>query len=305
MGNTINTAEDEQAAYYNPKTQKLLFSSNGRVGLGGFDFFESDGNFSNWTDPKNLGFPFNSSKDDMYFTAIDKDGDEGYISSDRESVCCLELFHVKREYFVIKGSLLDCETKKPIVGATVSLMDSLNNDKIIIDESGEYSFRLNTPRPLKLIAEKEGYFTKTLNYSYEDLAKSDTLLNPGICLTPFEVNKPIALNDIYYEFNSAELSDTSKTSLDKLVTIMKDNDKLTVELSAHTDNIGSDEYNFDLSQRRAQSCVDYLISEGVPSNKISAKGYGESMPIAPNTIKGKDNPDGRKLNRRTEFKVLK
>lgn len=305
MGNTINTAEDDQAAYYNPKTERLLYSSNGKVGLGGFDFFESNGNFSNWTEPKNLGFPFNSSKDDIYFTEIDTDGDEGYISSDRESVCCLELFHIKRQYFTIKGTLIDCETNKPIQGATVRLVDSLNNDKILLDASGEYSFRLNTPRPLKFIAEKEGYFTKTLTYSYGDLAKSDTLLNPGICLTPLVINKPIKLSDIYYEFNSAELNDSSKTSLNELVKIMKDNDKITVELSAHTDNIGTDEYNLDLSQRRAQSCVNYLISEGVPSSRISAKGYGESMPIAPNTIKGKDNPDGRQLNRRTEFKVLK
>lgn len=305
MGNTINTKHDEQAAYYNPNTKKLLFSSNGKVGLGGFDFFESDGDFSNWTEPVNLGFPFNSSKDDIYFTAIDVNGDEGYISSDRESVCCLELFHVKKEYFTIKGTIIDCETKGPLKGATVSLSDSLNNDKILLDASGEYSFRLNTPRPLKLIAEKEGYFTKTISYSYDDLARSDTLLNPGICLTPLVINKPITLSDIYYEFNSAELNDTSKNSLNELVKIMNDNAKITIELSAHTDNIGSDEYNMELSQRRAQSCVDYLISEGISSSRISAKGYGESMPIAPNTIKGKDNPEGRQLNRRTEFKVVK
>ena len=305
MGNTINTEEDEQAPYYNPKTQKLLFSSNGRIGLGGFDFFESEGNFSTWTTPSNLGFPFNSSKDDMYFTATDANGDEGYISSDRESVCCLELFHIKKEYFAIKGTIIDCETKQPVGGAIVSLSDSLNNNKLILDESGEYSFRLNTPRPLKLIVEKEGYFTNTISYTYGDLAKRDTLLNPGICLTPLVINKPITLSDIYYDFNSADLNDSSKNSLKKLVKIMNDNAEITIELSAHTDNVGSDLYNMDLSQRRAQSCVDYLISEGIVSSRISAKGYGESMPIAPNTIKGKDHPEGRKLNRRTEFKVVK
>ncbi len=305
MGSIINTEADEQAAYYNPKTQKLLFSSNGRVGLGGFDFFESDGAFAGWTEPLNLGFPFNSSKDDLYFTAIDANGDEGYISSDRESVCCLELFHVKKEYFTIKGTIIDCETNEPLNGANVSLSDSSANNAIVLDASGEYTFRLNNPRPLTLVAEKEGYFTKTISYSYEDLARSDTLLNPGICLTPLVINKPITLSNIHYGFNSAELNDTSKYSLDKLVKILKDNPGISVELSAHTDNIGTDEYNLHLSQQRAQSCVDYLISEGIASNRISAKGYGESMPVVPNTIKGKDHPEGRQLNRRTEFKVIK
>ncbi|RYG00969.1 MAG: hypothetical protein EOO07_34785, partial [Chitinophagaceae bacterium] len=121
MGDKINTKGDEQAAYFNPKTKKLLFSTNGRVGMGGFDFFETTGDFSEWQTPTNLGYPFNSAKDDIYFTSLDDMDKEGYISSDRESLCCLEIFKVKRETLYINGKLIDCKTQLPLEGATVTL----------------------------------------------------------------------------------------------------------------------------------------------------------------------------------------
>ncbi|WP_353136773.1 OmpA family protein [Pseudopedobacter sp.] len=307
LGEEINTTGDEQAPYYNSRNKALLYSSNGRVGLGGYDFYESKGDFSTWSAPENLGFPFNSAKDDIYFTATDGNGHEGFISSDRESVCCLELFQVKREFINLKGTLLDCETGKPVEKAKISLTDSLNNTtkELSAGLNGEYTFALDAPRPIKITVEKEGYFTKTIRFSRQDLAKADTLLNPNLCLTPLVIDKPIVLKDIYYEFNSAELTPMSAQALDILADIMADNPKIAIELSSHTDAIGSDAYNLDLSQRRAQSCVDYLIAKGTSVDKIQAKGYGESMPIAPNTINGKDNPEGRALNRRTEFKVIK
>ncbi|HTM99476.1 MAG TPA: hypothetical protein VL088_12055, partial [Pedobacter sp.] len=121
MGSKINTKEDEQAPYYNSSTQRLLYSSNGNVGIGGFDFYESMGSLSNLSTPENLGYPFNSAKDDMYFTPVGSNDSEGYISSDRESLCCLEIFHVVRTSLTIKGKLIDCETLKPLDGATVTL----------------------------------------------------------------------------------------------------------------------------------------------------------------------------------------
>lgn len=98
MGNVINSKENDEAPYYNDQTKKLLFSSDGRVGMGGLDFYESTGDFGTWTEPRNVGYPFNSSKDDVYFTPSDSEDSEGYISSDRESVCCLEIFHVKKRF---------------------------------------------------------------------------------------------------------------------------------------------------------------------------------------------------------------
>ncbi|MEJ2883357.1 OmpA family protein [Pedobacter sp. GR22-6] len=306
MGGDINTPEDEQAPYFNYLTNRLLFSSNGRVGMGGFDFFESQGDFSNWSEPRNLGYPFNSSKDDLYFTPSLNSEDEGYISSDRESLCCLEVFHVKKEYLNIRGTVFDCNTLQPLSNATVVVTDSLSEIKVTTDESGRYNLRISSNRKIKVTAEKEKYFSKVIHFGYEQLAKKDTLFSPDICLIPFEMDKPIVLKDILYEFDKATLTEDSKVKLDYLYTIMVDNPKIEIELSAHTDSKGVEIYNLDLSNRRAKSCVDYLVSKGIAAERMTSKGYGETMPIAANEFpNGKDNPEGRALNRRTEFKVTK
>lgn len=306
MGNQVNTKEDEEAPYYNYETKKLLYSSAGKIGLGGLDFYESEGDFYQWTEPRNLGFPFNSSKDDVYFTPLDEGDTEGYISSDRESVCCLEIFHVKKEFITVQGIVLDCHAETPLSGATVVLSDSTQTQTIKVGADGRYKFRLNSNRGFRIIAQKEDYFTKVLSYNYEELAKADTLINPKLCLSPYKIDKPIVLNNILYDFNSAELNPGSKIILDQLYTIMMDNKTMEIELSAHTDNIGTAEYNLDLSDRRAKSCVDYLISKGVAAERMTSKGYGFTKPVAENQFKnGEDNFLGRQLNRRTEFKVTK
>lgn len=306
MGSTINTAEDDEAAYYNATTKRLLFSSNGRVGMGGLDFFESEGDFSNWTEPRNMGFPFNSSKDDIYYTPLNNEDTEGFISSDRESICCLEIFIVKKDYLVIQGTLLDCNTLKPLKDAVVTLADSVQQFKYTTDVLGKYTFKVNSNRQFKLTADKDKYFSKTLNFSYAQMAQKDTLFSPELCLIPFEIDKPIVLKNVLYEFNKATLTEDSKEKMDYLYTIMVDNPTIEIELSAHTDSKGSEAYNLDLSERRAKSCVDYLVEKGISPTRMTSRGYGKTRPIAPNEFpNGKDNPEGRALNRRTEFKVTK
>lgn len=309
FGSTINTEDDERAPYYNSLTKKLLFSTDGRIGFGGLDFFESEGDLVNWSEPKNLGYPFNSSKDDLYFTATDDKGTKGYISSDRESSCCLEVFEVKKEYLSVAGLLTDCKTKLPLAGTNVTLTNAEGLQKITTGTDGIYSFKVDSKRPVKLLFAKDNYFSITKNYVYEELAKADTLIYKDYCLSPFKLGIPITLDNVYYEFNSTELTEPSKKVLDFLIPIMEDNPEMEIELGSHTDNIGTDEYNLDLSNRRAKSCTDYLESKGVAAARMTSKGYGESMPIAPNEIivkrKKKDNPEGRAKNRRTEFKVTK
>ncbi|MET0571568.1 MAG: OmpA family protein [Pedobacter agri] len=309
LGPTINTEDDERAPNYNTITKKLLFSTDGRVGLGGMDFFEAEGDLITWSEPKNLGYPFNSSKDDLYFTATNEQGTRGYISSDRESSCCLEVFEVKKESFNISGILTDCKTKLPLAGATVTFSNAESNKKVITGVDGKYLFSVDSKRPVKLLFAKDNYFSITKNYPYEELAKADTMIYKDYCISPFKLGIPIALDNVYYEFNSAELTEPSKKVLDFLIPIMEDNPEMEIELGSHTDNIGTDEYNLDLSNQRAKSCVDYLVSKGISESRLTSKGYGESMPIAPNEIgkgkKKKDNPEGRAKNRRTEFKVTK
>jgi len=309
LGSTINTEDDERAPHYNPVTKKLMFSTDGRIGLGGLDFFESDGDLVSWSEPKNLGYPFNSSKDDLYFTSANENDTKGYISSDRESSCCLEVFEIKKEFFAVNGILTDCKTKLPLADAIVTFTNAEGTQKVTTGSDGKYQFKADSKRPIKLTFSKENYFAINKNYVYEELAKADTLIYKDYCLSPYKLGIPIALDNVYYEFNSADLTEPSKKVLDFLVPIMEDNPEMEIELGAHTDNVGTDEYNMELSNKRAQSCVDYLVSKGIAQARLTAKGYGESMPIAPNEIgrgkRKKDNPDGRAKNRRTEFKVTK
>lgn len=309
LGSTINTAQDEQAPYYDIAGKRLVYSSKGFTGLGGFDFFESWDDNGKWSEPKNMGYPMNSAKDDLYFFPDKSDTKKSYISSDRESDCCLGLFSVMNKQYTLSGIVIDCDTHKPLPGVTVSFIDSVSKQtikQIVTDNTARYAFTITDKRPHSLLLEKKGYFNKKLPAPASGQMSGDTLNSPEICLQAFEVEKPIVIKNVLYDFNKATLRPESKTVLNELVTILKDNPKIKVELSAHTDSIGSDKYNLKLSQARAQACVDYIIASGIEESRIYAKGYGKRNPIAPNSLpNGKDNPEGRQLNRRTEFKVTK
>ncbi|TWF44905.1 WD40 repeat protein [Chitinophaga polysaccharea] len=311
MGTTINTKDEEQAPFYDAEKNLLVFSTDGRVGLGGLDFFQSEGDFGTWSVPVNMGKPLNSPKDDIYYTALDNTHPfaAGFISSDRESICCLEVFSIRRIKKIVSGLIIDCDTQQPLDGATVSLLDTVRRKtirQVILDASGRYTFEVDPQRFYKIVAEKENYFTKNIYFNTASLQQVDSMENPTLCLKHYEIEKPIVLNNIYYDFNKATLRPESKTVLDTVVDMLNDNPKLTIEMSAHTDSVGSVKYNEKLSQARAQSCVDYLISRGIAADRLIAKGYGKSKPIAPNSLPNhKDNPEGRQMNRRTEFKVLK
>jgi outer membrane protein OmpA-like peptidoglycan-associated protein/tetratricopeptide (TPR) repeat protein len=323
LGSTVNTPEDEQAPFYDEKNHKLVYSSKGFVGMGGFDLFESIDTNKHFTTPKNLGCPFNSTKDDLYYYPDNRDNNVVYISSDRESECCLNLLRVNVyrpkpkpkpkpippvETAMLSGLVIDCATSKPLAGVSASLVDSLSREIVnfTTDEAGKYQFKLIVKHSYVLKLEKTDYFTKIIYLPAVTSSKKDTLFNPVICQQHYVVNKPIVINNILYDFNKYVLKPESKLVLDDLVTILKDNPNITVELSSHTDSFGPDWYNNRLSQQRAQSCVNYIISKGISRSRITARGYGATMPIAPNKLPdGHDNIPGRKLNRRTEFKVLK
>lgn len=311
MGTNINTRDEEEAPFYDNEKKALIFSTDGRVGLGGLDFFVVEGDFNSWGAPRNLGIPLNSPKDDVYYSPVDNEHPltAGYISSDRESVCCLEVFAIKKISKIINGLVLDCENNMPLTGAKITLLDTILQrvlQQVVLDETGRYQFEVEPLKHYKIMAEKENYFSKAIYANTDGLTKIDSLLNPNTCLKRYEIGKPIILKDIYYDFDKATLRPQSLIVLDTVVAIMQDNPNIIIEMSAHTDSKGKDGYNMKLSQRRAQSCVDYLISRGISSDRMIAKGYGETRPIAPNEMpNGKDNPDGRQLNRRTEFKVLR
>ena len=313
LGGTINTKWDEEAPYYHAPSGTLVFSTNGRVGMGGLDFFYAVGTPGKWSEPVNFGYPVNSVKDDVYFisTGSAKNILENVLmSSDRAAACCLELFSVqkKRPLKEVSGLVVACETNTPLSGATLTIVDAANKPVFskTIDGSGAYTFTLEDYTPLKAVATLEGYRSATLDFNAPADAEALSLSNPAICLAKIpEVGETEVLNNVYYEFNKAYLLEESFASLDKLLSMLTENPAITIEIGGHTDSKGTNAYNQKLSEARAQSVVDYLVSKGIDKSRLFAKGYGETMPVAPNTKEdGTDNPEGREMNRRTEFKIL-
>lgn len=317
LGEAINSAGDDRAPYYHAPSRSIVFASNGRVGMGGMDFFQSKGTVGSWSNPVNLGYPVNSVKDDIYLvsTANKYLLDNIYFSSDRSSPCCLEMYSLAkaRPKRLISGMVVDCKTNMPISGATVVVMDTISNQQVAnltTSTTGRYELTLDDYQPLRVTASAQGYEgQRSLHFNTPANEEVNTLDNPTICLNmpevPIVVNKPVLMDSIYFEFDKHRLLPSSYPRLDELVALLRQYPTAAVEIGAHTDALGDDNYNMRLSELRAKSVVDYLISKGIEAGRLQPKGYGESMPIAPNrTEDGRDNPQGRAKNRRVELKVL-
>lgn len=320
LGAVINTADDEQAPFYHAPSGSLIFSCNGRIGMGGYDFFQSKGGMDRWSEPVNLGYPVNSVKDDIYMytrgTAKNILSDV-VLSSDREAVCCLELFDLQRRLpaRTVTGSVVSCKDQLPVPGVTVEILDAATNTAIVTkqtDAQGQYQVVLQDPRPLKAVAKMDGYADTVSIVPVPEEMEIDQLefAAGSFCIRPIPPPLPpvgtiVEIPNILYDFGKATLQAVSFPVLDSLATLLIGNPNTVIEIRSHTDDVGSSTYNLDLSNRRAKSVVEYLITRGVKAEQLQSKGYGESLPIEPNRVNGKDNPAGRAKNRRTEFKVLK
>lgn len=315
MGTLINSKGDDQAPYYHMPTHTLVFASNGRVGMGGFDLYKITGDITRWNnEPENMGYPINSTKDDIYFTTKGTRNllSDAVFSSDRNSVCCLELYEAKKKNKFVSGKIVDCKNGEPLIGAKVNLVDTSKNQILTttdINATGMYVFELEDFQSLKLVAEKANYGSHSLVLGDAEKVQADTLYNPDLCLlkdtvVPYTVGRPIVLQGIYYDFDKATLRPESYPVLDTLASVMKQYPGMAIQLGAHTDGKGTVDYNLKLSAARAKSCVDYLQSVGIAPERLISKGFGKCCPVAPNEIDGKDNPAGRQLNRRTEFTVI-
>ncbi len=316
MGATINTAGDEQAPFFHTASNTLVYSSNGRVGMGGFDFYHSKMGKNGYAEPINFGHPVNSVKDDMYFSS--RGGARNILenvlfSSDRSAACCLELFSLNKQKPLkrISGMVTRCEDNGPLSEATVKIIDTTINlvvNTLTTNMDGSYSFTMDEFQPLKAVASADGYADNFVSFNGPLDETSNDLRNVNICLVknfPPPVGVTEALDNIYYEFDEYKLLDVSFPTLDRLAANLIAKPNVVIEIAGHTDAKGTEEYNQDLSQKRAESCVKYLISKGVNPQQLVAKGYGKSRPLASNTNDdGTDSPEGRAKNRRTEFKVL-
>jgi outer membrane protein OmpA-like peptidoglycan-associated protein len=212
---------------------------------------------------------------------------------------------------LVSGRIVSCDPKKTFGGGTVTVIDTINNKVVFTKEvgtDGMYSLMLEDYQPLKVEAKANEFISGSLNFNAPPDPEQESLKNPDLCLIPVppKVDEVFVVNNLYYEFDKAIIKPESYPAMDDLVTMLNTYPTLTIEISAHTDAIGSDDYNMKLSEARAKNVVAYLIEKGIDPARLTAKGYGETMPVAPNKKpNGKDDPEGREKNRRTEFKVLK
>ncbi len=286
LGAPVNTKGDEVTPFLHPASSSLYFSSNGHVTIGGLDIMKSEYMASDnvYGIPVNLNTPINSSKDDAYLV-MENNGLRGYFTSDRDDCPggnCYKLFSFNSQpiSFDVSGIVFDQATNEPIASALISCINTHNGEDInfiTTDDKGAYSISLRTNSEYFIKAQKTKYFADAASLSTVGKIKSESL-QQDFFMNTIPAGE-IEINGIEYDFNSATLRPVSMASLDKIVDLLKLNDNLSVDLEANTDSRGNDQYNLKLSQARAQSCVDYLISKGIAATRLKSKGLGETNPL--------------------------
>jgi outer membrane protein OmpA-like peptidoglycan-associated protein/tetratricopeptide (TPR) repeat protein len=299
LGNKINTVGDENFPFVTDDNV-LYFSSNGLTGFGGFDVFSVDLNTEEV--PSNLGKPVNTEKDDFAFT-YNKEKNIGYLSSNRFGID-----HIYSAKPVCKAQILTVvktiKTGELLSNARVVVLDNLGNvlDTQTSNQNGQVLYKVECQKAYTIEVYKDGFVSKSFPVALtkEGQIIIDATLNPiEVIVTETE----IILNPIYFEFNKSNITKQGAAELDKLVYVMSQNDKLIVFAKSHTDSRGSEAYNLDLSDKRAKSTIQYIISKGISPDKISGKGYGKSEP----KVNCQDNctDEEHAMNRRSEFMIIK
>lgn len=310
-GRVVNTSGNEMfpVIVKNSDKQELYYSSDGWAGYGGLDLFRvALENEFPWK-LEHLPAPFNSNGDDFGITFYE-DMKSGYFSSNRNSDSGddrIYQFNRKNPLFFMNVLVVDKETQLPVVNTEVEIINTKSNAawKLNTDSSGHFFYAADslTTYAFKLMC--NNYFCGFNNAStggYRGKFMDTTYAT--VNLEKIVINKPIRLENIYYDYNKWNIRPDAAIELDKLVKIMIDNPKIRIELSSHTDSRGSDKYNMTLSQKRAQSAVDYIVSKGVSKDRIYAKGYGETQTLNRCTNGVKCSEEEFQWNRRTEFKVV-
>lgn len=325
LGKAINTPGDEVFPYM--LTDSILFfASDGHPGLGGLDLFRATLTPSGGWLVENMGAPINSEGDDFGITYATPSREAGFFSSNRgdgngrDHIYSFELPDLK---ILISGWVLD-KDEEPVPNAVIRIVgDDGSNQRAIARPDGSFSFPLQRGVRYVMLAGAKGYLNARQQFT-SDSAEEDAEYNIDFILA--SVNKPNILENIFYDYDKATLRPESKSALDELVGLLNDNPNITVEMASHTDRHGSEEYNIDLSGRRAKSVIDYLIEAGIAPDRLQFQGYGKSRPkvitkrlarefpqfpegtmLDENfieTLSEEDQAVADQINRRTEFQVL-
>ena len=309
LGPGINTPDDDNAPFIHANGRTLFFASNGLPGMGGFDIFLSQKTDTTWSAPKNIGYPINTQTDQVALY-ISANGKKAYYTDDnsdktagRSLLYTFDLPDTLQNLVTptryAKGKVIDKKTQKPL-SSSIELYDLKVQQKVAEFSSdaqtGNFLAVLNRGSEYAFYVSKAGYLFKSLTFSVSDSVSS---LNLEIPLEAIEKDRTEVLNNIFFNSGEYTLDDKSKVELDRMVEFLKNNRLISIEISGHTDDIGTDQVNLDLSKKRAQSVMDYLQKSGIDAPRLAAKGYGETKPVAKN-----DSEENRQKNRRIEWRVL-
>jgi len=307
LGENVNTATDETSPFLAADDKTLFFSSSGYIGFGKNDIYMTrrlDDTWQNWSEPYNMGPQVNSSGDDLFFS-MPAEGNFAYYTKE-DSVGDMNIYRLPMPLFneldpviTISGRVVDMETQEPL-DAIVSYetQDGVEVGKVETDPTtGEYQITLPAGQEYQYIAKVKGYLPISENVDLTNQKESKSFNNDMI-MAPVKEKAEIVLNNVFFAFDSHELLASSKSELDRMLEVMNENDQIEVLIIGHTDSTGPEEYNQMLSEKRAQSVVNYLTKNGIDKERLDYLGKGESEPAYPN-----DTRENRAKNRRVNFKV--
>lgn len=326
LGPDINTEGNDDFPYVR-SDGSLYFSSDGHPGMGGLDIFRAtavgDPADLRWK-VENMGFPINSAGDDFGITF--GKGEDGFFSSNRGDARGFDhiySFEYDPVRITIEGLVMD-KDEEPVKNAIIRIVgNDGSNQKEVARDDGSFSFALQRGVKYVMLAGAKGYLNQKQEFA------SDSTMEDANYWVEFilpSISKPSVVENIFYDYDKADLRSESKTALNELIAVLHDNPNVTIEMASHTDRWGSDAYNINLSERRAKSVVDYLVENGISRDRLQPHGYGKSRPktvtkriarLYPQfkegdilteefikTLSEEDQQAADQINRRTEFSVL-
>ena len=315
-GPGINTAGDEQAPFYHTSSGTMVFATNGRPGMGGYDLFSVKGHDAAWGVPRNMGYPVNSSRDDIYFFAPEDSAllATAIVGSDRGTGCCLENYLIKRSSRNkrLTGLVRDHKDNSTIADAAIVLTDPSGKTWATkTDDKGSYSFDTihNDYSNYRITITKQYYNDTTDVVKINDTAEAnlftDRLVNTDMYIDKKFILKVENVVTVYFDFDRSNLKTEAVNKLDSVCQVLMQFPSYSLQISAYTDGKGTEEYNKKLSDRRARSCARYFIHKGIKASRITFESFGACCPLELELINGRDNPDGRSRNRRALINISK